>query len=553
LRHAVIIGYPTLGAGWSLELGYVYTRPDVTTLTYHSPDGGLHSPSSSGLTVDGSHLRITSISGGYRIDFPDGTSQTFDHAYAAPTAVTGLASSADFNDVDWEFISTQGLRYGLTSIKDSFDATILTVNYVANYPSRDAWRVSQINLKPNTPEARSITYTWGTKQIGGAGGATWDVLNSVSFPTPNGSLQVSFAYDIPGGSGDNPTFQRNSFDNSVALQRCINPGTVFVPLLDTLTLSSAPSITPISYQFRYLLPPDPASPFFGALKHIVLPTQGVIDYTYGATTGTTRFGSQCADPETDASGSAPTRPLTPSQQDYTRFRDDNPAVVSRTETDPITGLTSSVSYSRYQLIPLEGDFVTPDEPRITRRTIITAPTGNGSGQVATRYLFHVDVNPFLQGSGIELERLFYADASPTGTPIRTLINCHEADSAASTCGFRDGSGNIQPYSFQANARRQIEVTWYGVRPVGSDGGSCPIGGASRCTQSSSSAYNATAGKYGTTTVSSNLLAMPGWTSRTSTTFWNPRGRSRFRSRGPTTPSDSSPTTLTRTEQERTPP
>lgn len=284
VRHAVVSGYPALGAGWTLDLGYVNDTGPQGFVFYHSPDGGRHQFGSSGrsnLTTDGSHLRVTTYFAGsqvdhYTVELPNGNLHTFAHRYLGPTPVSG--TSYDFSDyTDWG-VNTD--RFGLTSIRDSFGNTLLTVDYAANYPDRNAWRVSQFNLTPGTPQARTIVYHWGFSTIVSV---TWDVVSSIDFPATGGqTLNVAFALDA------NPTFWRNSYDNSISLGVCPNAGnTVFVPLLDAVTFSG-PSIS-LGYTFAYILDNPDGDPGYhyrdGVLRHIGLPTGGLIDYTYSETVG----------------------------------------------------------------------------------------------------------------------------------------------------------------------------------------------------------------------------------------------------------------------------
>jgi RHS repeat-associated protein len=515
VRHAFVSGYPTLGAGWALDLGYVSTddvgSEGAAAGIFHSPDGGRHPfyGSSPFYTKDGTFLRITKpTSTSYNIEFPDGTSQLFSHAYSRPRPTVG--TSYDFNDVNWGSAGSTTPRYGLKTIQDAFGTTLLRVDYVGT-----TWKVGSVVLNPGTSQERSVNFTWGTKQVGTVTPVTWEVLNSISFPGVGSRvLTVEFGFH-PSTS----TFPRNSYDNSVALQSCINPGTVFVPLLQTVDLrdlSLNPS-TLLSYAFDYQL----SAPFAGTLTRITLPTRGTIDYAYAATTDAC-FGNVGCTTDLEASGDsgpggAPLAP-DPEREDMSRYWDSSAAVVQRTETDPYTSVVSTVFYDRYQHVPLDG-LGKPVQNKIVRRTIVTAPRGNAGGQLATKYLFHVEIGPALGGTGAELVRRYYEDTNASGTPIRSLINCHESDnSLPSACGYKDSFGNLQSYTLGDNVRRQAEVTWYGENPTG--GGTCSSGGT-HCTASVNSGYDATAGKYSTNTVTSTLPGIPGWLSRIATTDWTP--------------------------------
>src|SRR5687767_7396288 len=181
IRHAYVRGYPTLGVGWTLELGYVSTGPDRFDFDpppagiYVSPDGGRHpfyGAASPYQTEDGTNLRVTRVtSQHYEVEFPDGIRQVFSHPYERPRP-TPSTSSYDFSDVDWDSRNLPSSRFGLTSIENSFDATLLQVIYLFG-----SWRPSSITLNPGTPQQRSITYAWTTW------GGQWDVLSSIQFPS----------------------------------------------------------------------------------------------------------------------------------------------------------------------------------------------------------------------------------------------------------------------------------------------------------------------------------------------------------------------------------
>jgi RHS repeat-associated protein len=515
VHHAFVSGYPTLGAGWTLELGYVSTDDvgeSAAAGIYHSPDGGRHPffGTSQYLTRDGTHLRVSKpTSTSYQVEFPDGSRHVFAHAYTRPRPTAG--PSYDFNDVNWGAAASTTPRYGLTSIEDSFDATLLRVNYLSS-----TWKVSSIVLNPNTPQERSIDFTWGTQQVGTGTPVTWEVLSSIKFPAA-GSRELTVEFGFHPSSS---TFQRPVYDNSVELGICINPNTVFVPLLQAVNFwdrSLSPPSFLMSYGFDYQL----TDPFGGVLIQTTLPTKGIVGYAYDKTTEVCWGGFGCTS-DLEASGgsgfaSAPLAP-DPEREDLSLYWDTSAAVVQRTETDPYTSVATSVSYDRYQVVPLDG-LGKPIKSKIVRRTIVTSPSGNPGVEVATKHLFHVEVSSALGGTGVELARRYYQDTNASGTPIRSLINCWESDYAVPpACGYKDSFGNLQGYTLTDNVRRQAGITWYGENPTG--GGTCSSGGT-HCTASVNSGYDTTAGKYRTNIVTSTLPGVPGWMSRTTTTEWTP--------------------------------
>ncbi len=501
VRHAFVSGYPTLGAGWSLELGYVSTDDigeSAATGIYHSPDGGRHPfyGTSPYYTKDGSFLRISKpTSTSYQVEFPDGTRHVFSQAYSRPRPTSG--TSFDFNDLNWGGANSTTPRYGLKTIENAFNTTLLRVDYVIG----TAWKVDKVVLNPGQSE-RSVSFKWGSQQVGTV---TWPVLSSITFPgVGTRALVVDFVFLA------SSSFPRNSYDNSVALQSCINPGTVFVPLLQTINFSDSSVL--MSYGFGYQL----SSPFAGTLIRITLPTKGIIDYVYAATTLACFGNIGCTtDLETNVGSGFSEAPLAPDPErdDMSRYWDSSAAVIQRTETDPYTSVTSTVLYDRYQQVPLDGQGK-PIQSKITRRVIVTAPSGSPAADLVTKHLFHVEVGPALGGTGIELVRRYYADTNASGTPVRSLVNCHEADGSGPVCGYQDTFGNLQAYSLGDNVRRQAQVTWYGENPTG--GGTCSSGGTD-CTASANTGYDSLAGKYDSNTITTALSGV----FRTSTTNWAP--------------------------------
>jgi RHS repeat-associated protein len=525
VHHAFITGYPTLGVGWSLELGYIGPDPGFNYAgIYHSPTGH-HAFQAGGTgctgtgtycTVDGTHLRVkyTSSPDQYTIEFPDGSEQTFSHTYTPP--YTGLQTKSDFREDDWGV--TPSARYGLTEIDDAFGTALLTVTYVAT-PSTDIWKVSKVNLTPNTTPNRSITFTWTTNTVGGS---TWPVLDKIGFPSSaNQTLTADFSFlSNPG------TFPRSGWDNSASYPSCQTGHPVEVPFLSKIDFQNSSLSSLWTYSLLYNLPGTSVAGD-GALKEITLPTAGKIQYTYGGTAGECLPSPGCPDPETGAPTVGPESPLVPHPIPYL---DRSPGVLSRMEVDPFTNLTSTVNYSRQNFIPLDSQGQ-PDLIRVARWAVVTAPSGNGTGTVATRYVYRMEQSDFSEASGLEIERRYYDEnALPTGTPIRTIIKCWETDSTSAKCGYRapDGTptGTIIGTLRGLNPRLQKSVTWYGVNPmtIATWGETCPPPSPSTnfCSQSVSSTYIPAAGKYNTTDITTNLMSMAGWTKRSTTTNWTPQ-------------------------------
>jgi len=137
-KYAWIRGDPTIGVGWSLLLGYfsAYGGPEQHD-AYFSPDGGQHQVDGYPVTVDGTHLRVSTSAS--TVEYPDGSVATLGHQFKPPQPV--FDSSSDFSYV-W---GAGPNRSGVSQIQDSFRNTVLTVKYDTNYPDE----ITSIVLTPN--------------------------------------------------------------------------------------------------------------------------------------------------------------------------------------------------------------------------------------------------------------------------------------------------------------------------------------------------------------------------------------------------------------------
>lgn len=273
LHRALLSGFPTLGVGWVLHMGFVDANK-----TYVSPDGGRHrgypnviDNDGSFVTVDGTNLRINCSGSSCTVEFPDGTIHTFDQAMgsAAPTAGT----SSDFYDDNVELPFP---RLALKTITNRFSTTaLLTVGYLSN-----GWQIDHITL----PLGGNIQFTWGTltTTVGSpppppySPSVTWPVLTKITFPSAAGlshDLQVNFDYDQT-----NPTIPRNFYDDTSNYTdpACYDGNPVQTPFLKTVRLAdtAAPSAILGQYGFSYVYNGS------GVLYHVGLPTGGTLDYNY---------------------------------------------------------------------------------------------------------------------------------------------------------------------------------------------------------------------------------------------------------------------------------
>ncbi|HQR44457.1 MAG TPA: RHS repeat-associated core domain-containing protein [Thermoanaerobaculia bacterium] len=511
-RYAYVAGFPTLGVGWGLHLGY------VDDVTFVSPAAGRHifsSTSGSAVSSDASALRRTGdITTGFTVEVPDGSKQTFGKKFFRPRPSPELSPPThDFSD---DTYSADRPRWGLTSITDRFGKRVLTVEYLDALTGQaaDAWKVWRVHLTPPPDFSgveRVIVWNWTTWT--NYKGQVWPVLASIQFPAANGTLTVSFerTADLLDSS-----FVRSSYDTA-HLPDPASPGyiptdgTVWAPQLTAIRMSGADgqggSAELAAYFFQYNGTVAGNTVANGLLKELTLPTGGRVSYTYTLTAG---GGMLPADLEREGCPAAATLQAVPSDPDpkgpavkFAKFLDASAAVATRTEK--VAGLPDSVtSWCRRQAAPTlaTGGH---DVSRVVRQVVATRPDGNG-GSVATKHLFSVEVlhndgDP--SNAGLELERRYYAGTDVTVPPIRTLVFCYEADGPGYTqgCGYRtrDGSNSYVPGVL--NVRRQKEVTWYGVNPTG--GGDCTDATSPACWQKAYLGWNGFAYEYATERISSN--------------------------------------------------
>jgi RHS repeat-associated protein len=561
--HAVVTGYPTLGAGWNLDLGHVGATRNQGWF-YQAPDGGRHTfgcgslgpqgvpacpspstPQTQYYTLDSTHDRVTwyPASNSFTVEFPDGDVQHFNQVYTRPRPANSSDPSPDFNDQ--YFNAIPDTRWGLTDYYDRFGTLVLHANYAADSNS-NPWELSSIVLTPNT-NARVINFSWITFQVSNSGWAinnyqfinlnpNWPVLQTITFPTAAGSLTTTFNF-VPGAFGRPPFF------DGVTASTCQADGNfptvVAVPLLSSIALSGSlvNQRWSLSYYNQSTFP-------FCALSSVQLPTGGQIQYQYDLTTinpcpipGCSVLPSATETPSGPPLIPVPQRPGdNPPAYDFT---DASPAVVSRTEINADGSTASQTAYFRQDFWIQVG--VTYSSTQSLRQVDVHRPDGNGA-TIADRYQFHVPMPKEIISSdstgGLELVHYYYnQDVTPltAPTPIRAVVSCYDTDSLSQECGYATGTnytsgpGGVTAY-VGTNARLQKQVTWYGDNPANSSsttGGDCSVSvSTTPCWQSTFSGYDGY-GEYATETKTANNSALEAtggtyWQSRMTTTNWIPQ-------------------------------
>lgn len=533
--RARVGGTTALGAGWSLEVSHVIagsTFPGEDPWPrYRNESGALtRIDPVTGAPEDGS-LAVFSSSPFWAMKRADGTTWEYEHAFLPPPS----ANAYDFNDDDR--LNSGILRYGLSRIKDRLGNVVLTVNYVANHPSTDAWRVSSIDLGGG----RVISYSWSTYQRD-ASSALWVVVDSVTFPAPHGgTLTATFQRAADG------RFVRTEFDGGGPLSCPVaGPHVVDGPVLSRITVGGQ------AIDFAS----DVGDPTFtsptGLLTGYTLPTGGQVQYTWQPYTALAPCieGNVGCNPEIDAPPLVIPRPDPPGEINATEsctlfrralqpFIDSTPAVIKRREIDPVNGTDATTTFTRKQYGGRLHRSGPPelDGGRVVRQVTITRPNGNG-GRNATKHVFTVSISG--PGGG-ELLRRTYDDDNAAGTPSRSIVYCYDTLSGEE-CGVLKKNRTVES-DFVAAAeigagleKRSAETTWYGPNPTSTDadpitgpGSSCTELYTRGCWYVRRSNWNAGAREYGTESVGTDFngtgpnaaLVPTGFLRRDTTTAWTP--------------------------------
>jgi RHS repeat-associated protein len=476
IQHGVLAGRSTLGAGWSLDVGYIIDMvvSDPESLDngprYHAPDGSVHplnhKPAGFYETDDGLVARFRYPAGpsnGWSMELPDGSTWWFEHQTATPWSPNG-----------WDFFDgphpgSTGTSFGLSRIEDRYDSTRDLLN--VNYESATSWQVDSIQMG-----SRLIDFSWGTFETAATASEPardWPVLTEIVFPVAASTpLTVSFGRE-------DRAISRTSFESLPPLY-CSGPlaPTEFrAPFLKTLTVGER------VYGFTF---DSPIAGYGGAvLTEVALPTGGKVAYEYGTDLHgrTCRRGAlNCPSVE----DYVPPSQNMPTEEDPTcslslfdSYVNASPSATKRTETDPVTSVSGYTEYHRGTVCERENPNSTePDLARIVRIAVVERPNGNG-GRFATKHFFSVGT----QGgpSGIELERRTYDGASVGAgvSPVRSTVFCYDTGSTSGlgACGVTEaalgppGTSLMIPEVDQIFPERpRREVTWYGVNPA--QGGFC---------------------------------------------------------------------------------
>ncbi len=524
-------GAPTLGFGWTLQLGYI----DRYWASFVTADGGRHDFNSAltqDVTRDGSRLRISGWAGlggppatlgsatAYTVEFPDGSVHAFDQYHLRPGVAPGSAPSVDFNDQRPG--APPSVRFGLRRMLDPFGREVLRVDYDPSQP----WQFTRVTLYPAGVAPQQVNFTWTTLPVQDTDGTlfVWPVLQRVDFPLDGGLQTVAFAFD-PG------VFARADW---TTIAPCTTRPNVAVPLLREVSVTGVSlAAGAYRYGFQYLLG-LPASQIYanGLLQWLTLPTGGRIGYSYGETIscpegqtqgceGTGLFAAPLAAEGAAGEGSArDTRrasrarlaerggyPTSPRFWDpeldffvYEDTLDGSAAVVTRLEQDPFGGPQRETRYRRWH--KRYGSLIS-GTARYFRFVVVTAPDGNGA-RVSRRHVF---ATAYDGPQPLELERWQYAGEYPfASAPARATVRCYEGDlplpgtTGTLACGYRTGTNTPVSYNFYDNVREQKEVVWYGQNPI--LGADCSEA-ATPCKQTLRFGWFQFAGEYGQERLTTN--------------------------------------------------
>ena len=477
IRHGVLSGRSSLGAGWRLELGYITgsVQPDPYDFArprYHAPDGSVHALVDKGNGLwepeDSMHARfhrVTSPSEKWSMEVPDGSRWWFENQVSPPTSPNGW----DFSDGPYAS-AAERKQFLLTRIEDRYNdqRNLLEVGYRSDV----LWQIDHIDMG-----TRRINFTWDsfvTEAADPEPSRTWPVLKSITFPVAHSqSLLVTF------GRTDK-WLERTSFESGPP-QGCslsMAPIAFRAPFLSSITVGSQ------VYGFWYGLG---ASGYRGlVLQSLDLPTGGRIEYEYGGDLS----ASPCLHgplgcPSVEDFSFSANRPATRQFADpdcsfdvFQSFIDSIPSVWRRRENDRVTGVIGYTQYDRSSFYePTSSGSNDPDMARVVRLVVVERPNGNG-GRNATKHFFTVNV----QGgpTGAELERRMFegTNVGASATPLRSVVFCYDASAPYEMpCGVTEAAQGVSTtaekipnLSGSSPERPRREVTWYGKNPL--HGGLC---------------------------------------------------------------------------------
>jgi hypothetical protein len=405
IQHGVLAGRSTLGAGWSLNVGYITGKviPSPSGKDgprYHSPDGSVHILVDQGggiwLPEDTLHARFrfyTSPGEHWTMELPDGSTWWFEERISPPASPNGW----DFFDGPYEW-PNEHKQFALTRIQDRYapSRTLLEVHYRAD----PRWQIDWIQMGD-----RRIDFVWGTFQTQAdesEPARSWPALTSITFPAAHSQgLVATFARE-------DRRIERTSFASSppTGCNMSAAPPTLRVPYLTGITVGDQRhsfSYAPVGMGYRgdYLL-------------SVVLPTGGRVDYEYGGdllVEPCLRGAPECWSlvEEMDFPETNILRDVDPSCafDVFRSFINANAAVQRRTETDPVSPVSSYTVYRRSSVAEPTNPWPDADEPdmgRVIRGVAVSRPDGNG-GHHTTKHLFSVEDRG--GPTGIELQRRTY--------------------------------------------------------------------------------------------------------------------------------------------------
>ncbi len=371
-NRAHVRGLPTLGVGWTLELGTIDPAPNPNAKArYFAPDGGVHEFWEPGLSTlgapeDESPFRIQRVpAGGYVVRFADGSSHWLTQYYERPDPTDAWGNGFDFTDVDsLGYRRTE--RWGLKQIRDRNNVVVAEVTW----DTEKTWQFLSISLPDSD---RKIEFTWKQVQLNSI---DWDVIDYIRFPVISGPtpyLTATMAYH---GTG---LFQRTRFHDPYWESACeaVAPYPTYLPFLTSISQGSE------VYGFSYSL----GDTGTGALTSFRLPTGTLVEYAYSDSTASMPclFGeiSTCMslDDEAPSAAESPDVDIENRLSKLQSYISRSPAVISRTETDPTNGLSATTTYHRKQFAQPVGteppeDFYR-DPTRVLRRVNVYRPSGNG--------------------------------------------------------------------------------------------------------------------------------------------------------------------------------
>lgn len=475
----LMAGDPALGIGWNFTLGAIKMTassfPLTQALTYFAPDGSQHvlNPLGNGYfkTLDTTQYYVHSLgTAGYEMWDGDG------NRYVLGRKV-GMDANPVFNNDDpfnafvHEFGRGRDGWY-LTSLRDpfgnGFDVTYRTGDgpcWVSPYcaPPDPPVTTGGIRCPPGVS-------SWVPAAISLTSGATI----TVDVDTAKGGTIKSFTFPVAVGQSQT-TATWNLIHDSAQSSQWTGCGKTITSTVYKLTDIQLPASAG-SYHFDY------STCTWLLLSRMTLPTTGTIDYTWGGysfyhgrpshcgvTPGAPAPGHAVLVSQTCGGARASSSGVSCSDPEAAFLDVGTIGLVSRTETDPVSGTSGTTTYTQYAFPYGEQGTYSPGFYNSQSLTVVVFPPDNDGKVRSKSVLFHSGPNGTLASPGDRIGMSLREAHYDFMVPRYDTVN-QPACSSNDYLFCPNHAFKVQQRAYEyddmagqkGNARLQAETTYYGA-------------------------------------------------------------------------------------------